>query len=161
MSGTEKSLDRPVRIRRMTKADIDGVWEVEKLCFPDPWSREAFEAELSGLNPTVYFVAEAENGTICGYMGVWHILDEGHITNVAVRPDCRRLGIGRQLVEAVLADGHQKGIYNFTLEVRVSNEAARALYRELGFEPAGVRKRYYSDGEDALIMWLTEKLPVL
>lgn len=149
------------RIRPMTAADIDGVWEVEKRCFPDPWSREAFEAELSGLNPCVYFVAEAPDGTVCGYMGVWHILDEGHVTNVAVHPEYRRLGIGRRLVESVLLDGRQKGIYNFTLEVRPSNEAAQALYRELGFREAGLRKRYYSDGEDALIMWLTESLPVL
>ena len=154
-------MSEEIRIRRMRPEDIDGVWEVEKSCFPDPWSREAFEAELSGLNPTVYFVAEAPDGRVCGYMGVWHILDEGHVTNVAVHPDYRRMGIGRRLVETVLLDGRQKGIYNFTLEVRPSNEAARALYRELGFREAGLRKRYYSDGEDALIMWLTESLPVL
>ena len=142
-----------IRIRRMTAEDIDGVWEVERSCFPDPWSREAFEAELSGLNPTVYFVAEAPDGRVCGYMGVWHILDEGHVTNVAVHPDYRRMGIGRRLVETVLLDGHAKGLRAFTLEVRVSNEAAKGLYQGLGFEPAGVRRRYYSDGEDALIMW--------
>ena len=149
-----------IRIRRMTAEDIDGVWEVERLCFSDPWSRQAFEGELSGLNPCVYFVAEdSETEKICGYMGVWHILDEGHITNVAVHPDYRRMGIGRRLVETTLLDGRQKGVYNFTLEVRVSNEAAQSLYKGLGFEPAGLRKRYYADGEDALILWLTEKLP--
>lgn len=146
-------MSEEIRIRRMRPEDIDGVWEVEKSCFPDPWSREAFEVELSGLNPTVYFVAEAPDGRVCGYMGVWHILDEGHVTNVAVHSDYRRLGIGRRLVETVLEDGRAKGLRAFTLEVRVSNEAAKSLYQGLGFEPAGVRRRYYSDGEDALIMW--------
>ncbi len=150
-----------IRIRRMTREDIDGVLEVERLCFPDPWSREAFEGELSGLNPTVYFVAEAPDETVCGYMGIWHILDEGHVTNVAVHPDYRRLGIGRRLVETVLEDGRSKGLTAFTLEVRVSNEPAKKLYEGLGFEPAGVRKRYYSDGEDALILWTAEELSIL
>jgi len=139
-------------VRRMERADIPRVCEIEALCFPDPWSAESFESELSGLNPAVYVVAE-EDGCVIGHMGMWHILDEGHITNVAVAPEARRQGAGRALVEESLRLGLENGLKAFTLEVRVSNEAALALYESFGFTRAGVRKRYYGDGEDALIMW--------
>ncbi len=141
-----------IEIRRMTENDIDGVCQVETLCFADAWSREAFESEMSGLNPCVYFVAICD-GKICGYMGAWYILDEGHITNVAVHPDFRGDGVGQMLVETLISDGISKGLGAFTLEVRESNEAAQKLYRKCGFEPAGLRKGYYADGESALIMW--------
>ena len=136
----------------MTSEDIDDVLVIEELCFEDPWSREAFESEMSGLNPCVYFVAVQED-MICGYMGVWHILDEGHITNVAVHPEYRGQGIGRMLVETTISDGMSKGIEAFTLEVRKSNDTAQELYKKCGFESVGIRKRYYANNEDALIMW--------
>ena len=139
-------------VRRMTSEDIDDVLVIEELCFEDPWSREAFESEMSGLNPCVYFVAVQED-RICGYMGVWHILDEGHITNVAVHPEYRGQGIGRMLVETSISDGMSKGIEAFTLEVRKSNDTAQELYKKCGFESVGIRKRYYANNEDALIMW--------
>lgn len=143
---------KEITIRKMTAADIEAVLEIERLCFSDPWSREAFVSELSGQNPCVYFVAE-EAGSVCGYMGIWHILDEGHVTNVAVHPDFRGRGIGGALVEKTLEDGRQKGLTAFTLEVRVSNREAQRLYERYGFASVGVRKRYYQNDEDALIMW--------
>ena len=143
-----------IRIRRMTREDIDGVLAVERLCFSDPWSREAFEGELSGLNPCVYFVAEAPGETICGYMGIWHILDEGHITNVAVRPEYRGRGIASAIIRTLLEFTEEEGIRDFTLEVRESNPPARNLYEKYGFTVEGVRKGYYRDNkENALIMW--------
>lgn len=142
-----------IEIRRMTIDDVDGVMEVDRLSFRIPWSRESFESEVNGKNPAVYFVADYE-GRICGYMGVWHIVDEGHITNVAVHPEFRQKGIGDMLVKRTLADGAAKGINAFTLEVRASNEAAQKLYENNGFSSAGIRKRYYEDNnEDAVIMW--------
>lgn len=143
---------KEIEIRRMTQGDIDEVLVIENLCFDDPWSREAFEGELSGMNPCVYFVAVSE-GRICGYMGIWHIFDEGHVTNVAVHPDFRNRGTGKALVDAVMADGISKGLTAFTLEVRKSNETAIRLYKKCGFESVGIRKRYYNNNEDALIMW--------
>ena len=140
------------KLRKMERKDIPRVCEIEALCFPDPWSAASFESELSGLNPAVYFVAE-EDGVVVGHMGMWHILDEGHITNVAVAPEARRRGIGRALVEKSLKTGSENGLKAFTLEVRTSNRAAIALYESLGFDGAGVRKNYYGNGEDALIMW--------
>ena len=89
-----------------------------------------------------------------GYIGVWKIVDEGHITNVAVSPDYRRMQIGSALLKNMLEITAEEGIVRHTLEVRTGNEAAIGLYEKFGFETAGVRKGYYEDnGEDALIMW--------
>ena len=143
-------------LRRMTHEDIPRVCEIEKACFPDPWSEASFESELSGKNPAVYVVAE-ESGEVVGHMGVWYILDEGHIMNVAVAPEARRRGTGRALVEESLRLGREAGLRGFTLEVRVENEPAIALYESFGFETAGRRKNYYGQGQDALIMWVWDK----
>ena len=141
-------------VRRAGGDDVDRIAEMEKVCFPEePWSRDMVAAEFSGLNPTRYFAAE-EDGVIVAYAGIWVIPPEGYITNVAVLPECRRRGIAslvlRQMIDECLAEG----VTDITLEVRVSNVPAIALYRSFGFEEAGVRRRYYQDGEDALIMWL-------
>ena len=140
----------------MTHGDIPAVCEIEKACFPDPWSEASFESELSGKNPAVYVVAE-EDGRVIGHMGVWYILDEGHITNVAVSPEARRKGVGRALVEESLRLGRESGLRGFTLEVRETNEAAIELYKSFGFETAGKRKNYYGQGLDGLIMWVWDK----
>ena len=139
-------------IRRADEGDIDAIAAMEILCFSDPWSRESVAAEFSGLNPTRYYAAE-EEGTLIGYAGVWEICPEGYITNVAVHPGHRRKGVASALLAQLLADEETAGITDVTLEVRVSNEAAIALYSSFGFETKGLRKKYYSDGEDALIMW--------
>ncbi len=145
-------MKKQVTIRKMNIYDIEAVCGIEVLCFTDPWSREAFESELSGLNPCFYYVAECE-GEICGYMGIWHIMDEGHITNVAVHPEYRNSGVGRLLVETTINEGIAAGLKAFTLEVRSSNDSAKHLYEKCGFESAGIRKRYYENREDAVIMW--------
>lgn len=96
----------------------------------------------------------AAAGQVCGYVGVWKILDEGHITNVAVAPDYRRMHIGRAMLEALIEVTGQAGIERYTLEVRASNEPAIRLYEGLGFKSEGIRPGYYEDnGEDAVIMW--------
>ncbi len=138
-------------IRRMTMADVDGVAAVEAATFPTPWSREAFVSEMKNVAAR-YLVAE-KDGRIIGYAGAWIIIDESHITNIAVLKEERGQGIGRRLTEGLMQYLSNLGAAYATLEVRKSNEVAQNLYVSLGFIKLGVRKRYYEDnGEDALIM---------
>lgn len=139
---------RPAKV-----GDAKSIAEMEKICFTVPWSYEAILAELMENQRAFYLVAES-NGKIIGYAGVWMILDEGHITNVAVLPQYRGRKTGTALVKQLLQITEAMGIVRHTLEVRRSNRSAIALYEKLGFQTAGVRKGYYIDnGEDALIMW--------
>ena len=138
-------------IRRMTDADVDGVAAVEAATFPTPWSRDAFASEMKNVAAR-YLVAE-QDGRVIGYAGAWVILDESHITNIAVLSDFRGQGIGRRLTQGLMQYLSNLGAVYATLEVRKSNEVAQNLYKSLGFIKLGVRKRYYEDnGEDALIM---------
>ncbi len=138
-------------IRRMTLADVDGVAAVEAATFPTPWSRDAFASEMKNVAAR-YLVAEQE-GKIIGYAGAWIILDESHITNIAVLQAERGKGIGRALTSGLMQYLSNLGAAYATLEVRKSNEVAQNLYKSLGFIKLGVRKRYYEDNdEDALIM---------
>jgi [ribosomal protein S18]-alanine N-acetyltransferase len=148
-----------IRIRVATAEDIDAMTELDATCFAAPWSRASFEAELTTNQLAWYLVAEeliSEGvGLIIGYAGLWAIEDEGHITNVAVHPDYRRMHLGHILVEMLIDRTRKEGLKRFTLEVRVSNHAAIALYEQFGFVSAGLRKGYYEDNnEDAMIMWL-------
>lgn len=139
------------QIRRMIEADVDGVAAVEAATFPTPWSREAFASEMKNVAAR-YLVAE-KDGRIIGYAGAWIILDESHITNIAVLQCERGQGIGRALTHGLMQYLSNLGAAYATLEVRKSNQVAQNLYQSLGFIKLGVRKRYYEDnGEDALIM---------
>ena len=144
-------------IRSMTALDVDGVMTVEHDSFLTPWSRSSFEEELAENRLARYIVA-TENGVVVGYAGTWLVINEAHVTNVAVSSQRRQNGIGRLLMESLMELARENGMESMTLEVRVSNEAARNLYRQLGFVEAGIRKNYYSETkEDALILW-REKL---
>ncbi len=139
-------------IEMMTSKDIDGVFEVEKNCFEHHWSKESFKKELINENAR-YLVAKLDR-KIVGYVGIWLILDEGHITNVAVHNDYRGQKIGDKLVQSLVNLCKENNINSMTLEVRVSNIVAQNLYKKYGFKLAGIRKEYYSDNkEDAMIMW--------
>lgn len=141
-----------ITIAPMELWDIDGVMEIEYASFAIPWSREAFEEELTNNKHAVYIVAKQGNKVI-GYGGMWKVLEEGHITNIAVHPDFRRMRVGYAIVEALTQIAKNKGIGSMTLEVRENNIAAQGLYRKFGFEVVGRRKKYYADNnEDALIM---------
>jgi ribosomal-protein-alanine N-acetyltransferase len=145
---------KKIVIEMMTVDDIDNVVEVENNCFSIPWSKASFLREVENNEIALYLVAKIENKAV-GYIGVWRIIDEGHITNVAVHSDYRGLGIGSMLVSELLSLCKKDGINSFTLEVRKSNEIAQKLYRKYGFEERGIRKKYYEDNkEDAVIMWL-------
>lgn len=140
-------------IREMTVDDIDGVLFVEEEVFSTPWTKEAFVLEVTENQLARYVVAEKE-GKIIGYGGIWLILDEGHITNIAVYPTYRGQGLGNKIIEKLIAICEERGIYNMTLEVRKSNFIAQSLYKKYGFIDCGVRRGYYSDtNEDAVIMW--------
>ncbi|AOY75731.1 ribosomal protein S18-alanine N-acetyltransferase [Clostridium formicaceticum] len=142
-----------LEIRKMLMKDIPSVIEIEKQCFPIPWTRGAFETELKKNKLAIYRVATWENQVV-GYGGMWFIVDEGHITNIAIHPNFQGRGIGEAIVRALMEEANIKRIYRMTLEVRKSNLIAQNLYKKLGFISCGIRPGYYSDnGEDALIMW--------
>jgi ribosomal-protein-alanine N-acetyltransferase len=146
----------------MLEADLDEVVEIEKLCFGTPWSRALFSEELRQHDICFWIKARPEPPAkpastlqrVAAYMGFWKAVDEAHITNLAVRPEYRRQGLGKRLAQHVLVQAKSLGCVRATLEVRPSNEAALKLYQGLGFSGVALRPRYYLDnGEDALIMW--------
>lgn len=144
-----------LRIERMELEHLDEVLEIERASFPTPWLRQAFLSELCN-NPVAHYYVGLVDDRVVGYGGMWVILDEAHITTVAVHPDFRGRYIGERLVRHLLAEARGLGAKRATLEVRSSNRAAQSLYRKLGFASRGVRKGYYSDtNEDAVIMWCT------
>jgi len=140
-------------IMPMRITDIPEVLEIEQRSFPTPWSQRAFQSELLTNNNAHYIVARIGSDVV-GYGGMWVVLDEAHITNVAVHPDCRGKHIGDRLLTALEDRARQLGASRMTLEVRPSNFIAQALYKKHGFTRRGTRKGYYTDTrEDALIMW--------
>ncbi|MDR0852705.1 MAG: ribosomal protein S18-alanine N-acetyltransferase [Clostridiales Family XIII bacterium] len=141
-----------IKIRRATGDDVDAITEVEKRSFPKPWSREDFEKDICDNILATYVLAETRKEVI-GYAGIWVVIDEGHITNVAVHPDWRDQGIATMIILSMLDAAREKGATRFTLEVRTSNAPAIALYEKFGFRAVGIRKKYYENGEDAAIMW--------
>jgi len=149
---TEIDADRLV-FRAMTLSDISVIVEIEHEAFTCPWSKEAFINELTNNHFARYMVMVYEKAVI-GYGGMWTIMDEAHVTNIAVRERYRGLGLGERLLRELMKTAVFFGTSKMTLEVRVTNEIAQGLYRKLGFEPSGIRPNYYSDNlEDALIMW--------
>ena len=139
-------------IRRMTLDDLDAVTAIEAATFPMPWSRRSFEQELTRNVAARYLVAVVD-GQVIGYAGAWVILDESHITNIAIDEAHRGYGHGKALTQELLQYLSNLGAAYATLEVRRSNQRAQHLYTSLGFEPVGWRKGYYEDNrEDALLM---------
>lgn len=147
-------MSEDVVFRKMTLADIASVASIEREAFATPWTEEIFEHELAGNAYSHYIVAELD-GKIIGHCGMWIVLDECHITNVAVRSSLRGKGIGEDLMRQAMDLCRLNEVRTMTLEVRVSNEPARSLYRKLGFQEGGIRKNYYTDDhEDGLVMWV-------
>ncbi|MTK13807.1 MAG: ribosomal-protein-alanine N-acetyltransferase [Clostridiaceae bacterium] len=132
---------------------IDSVLAIDTLCFPTPWSRESFQKEIENNKFARYIIAK-KGEVVIGYAGMWLILDEGHITNIAVHPEYRGIGAGKLLLEALIEICKIESINSITLEVRKSNIVAQSLYKKYGFIEEGIRKEYYGDNrEDAIIMW--------
>lgn len=140
--------------RLMRTEDIDQVLIVERQSFTLPWSREAFYNELNYNQYAKYLVIEDE-GKIAGYCGTWIVIDEAHITNIAILPEYRGLKLGEELLRMMIEIALSMGVIRMTLEVRVSNMVAQSLYKKLGFQTGGIRKNYYTDNqEDAYVMWV-------
>ena len=147
-----------ITIRRMTVCDVDAVHEIEAATFARPWSKQDFVKEMTTNACARYLVAE-KDGAVIGYAGAWIVLDEAHVTNVAVAKAWRGQGVGRLLTAGLMQYASNLGVVYATLEVRRSNETAKRLYQSLGFEYVGVRKRYYEDnGEDALL-YCCQRMP--
>lgn len=140
-----------VTICPMTEADLDEILLIESASFPHPWNRTHFHDELASAHAFPLSAFDGR-GRLVGYICPMLILDEGHILDVAVHPEYRGHGLGKLLVENVLAACRQRGAEFVSLEVRPSNSEAIGLYRRLGFVETGRRPRYYHDGEDALLM---------
>ena len=156
--------DRHVLIREMRLADLDQDGLIDQLSFSLPWPKKSFYYEVADNRYSTCWVAELQpeevipmeslgQGLVIGMAVVWLVVDEAHIATIAVHPEYRGLGIGKQLLAAILEDSWKRGMAAATLEVRVSNQVAQAMYRNFGFEVVGVRQQYYKDNqEDALIM---------
>ncbi|WP_294180075.1 ribosomal protein S18-alanine N-acetyltransferase [uncultured Clostridium sp.] len=132
---------------------IDGIIAINNMCFSTPWSRESLEKEIEDNIIAKYVVAK-KCDILMGYAGMWHILDEGHITNIAVHPEYRGIGVGSLLLDALIEICRIESINSMTLEVRKSNIIAQNLYKKYGFIEEGIRRFYYANNkEDAIIMW--------
>lgn len=138
-------------IREAEPEDAHGIWQVDRLTLK-AWSEDSYVREIGSNEASIYFVAEKED-MILGFAGIWLIADEGHITNVAVRPEYLRKGVASTLLRHMLENIKNRGCTTQTLEVRKSNMPAVRLYEGLGFVEEAVRKEYYDDKEDALIFW--------
>lgn len=153
MDGTTGMSKPNITVRPMRIEDLDQVLEVERASFPTPWTKEAFYRELTQNRLACYLVALAD-GRVIAYAGAWLILDEAHVTNIAVHPSFRGRKVGELLMRSLMLLARSKGARQMTLEVRASNLVAQNLYRKLGFSTQGRRPKYYTDNqEDALIMW--------
>jgi ribosomal-protein-alanine N-acetyltransferase len=141
-----------VRVEPMTVADLPEVQQIERASFTTPWPPNAYRTELE-TNRLAHYIVARVDGRVVGFGGIWLMVDEAHITTFAVAPGWRRRRIGERLLLALLDQAIRRRATDATLEVRLSNLAARRLYEKYGFRPVGLRPRYYSDdNEDALIM---------
>lgn len=147
---------RGMMVRPMRLGDVSEVVEIDRLSFSMPWSARSYRFEIERNPAALLFVAEVD-GAVLGYIGLWELVDVGHISTLAVHPNHRRQGIARQLIEAGLRALADRGIGEVTLEVRESNTGAQNLYSRFGFEVVGRRREYYRDNrEDALVMTLED-----
>ena len=146
-------MNEGIQIVPLTKEHVDGVIEIENLSFSTPWSKGAFEMEAT-MNKCATYIAAVAGSRVAGYGGFWAVLDEAHITNIAVHPDFRGQGAGNALMEGLIEAAKKRKAESMTLEVRASNEVALNLYHKYGFKACGKRRGYYqNNGEDAIIMW--------
>ncbi|MBR7798221.1 ribosomal protein S18-alanine N-acetyltransferase [Agaribacter marinus] len=143
-----------VAIRKMEVADVQQVMEVEKASFTNSWTTDIFYQEITDNPHAYYFVMELDD-TIVGYVGMWIVLDDVQITNIAIMPSFRGRRLGEKLFHYTIRYAIMKGVSRLSLEVRKSNMIAQKLYRKFGLVSGGIRKNYYTDNqEDAIVMWV-------
>ena len=145
---------RGVEIEPMRRRDLTAIQVIERQVYPQPWSVNVFANEIEmAKQGQRYYISAHRAGLLVGYAGMMIVADEGHITNIATDPQRQREGIGRRLLAELAWEARRRRCVGLTLEVRVSNAAAQGLYHLFGFEPAGIRQRYYENVEDAIVMW--------
>ena len=143
-----------IEFRKLKLRDLAEIEEIERSAYPTPWSRSMFAGELAKPSSICLGAFEGETETLVGYLIISRYVDAWHVMNIAVAPDYRRRGIARRLMANLFEVTARDASRGYTLEVRVSNEAAIHPYEGLGFRARGVRRGYYTDNrEDALIMW--------
>ena len=140
-------------VEKYSLEDLRGIAEIEQECFEKPWSYESFCIEYADKHK-FYFVAKNEQGKVIGYGGYAHILDEGHIMNIAVTESYRGKGVAKAIVARMIGSARENGISAITLEVNAANQPAIALYEKMGFVFSGLRPHYYGWGKPARIYWL-------
>jgi ribosomal-protein-alanine N-acetyltransferase len=149
--------DTPARglvIGPLRRRDLTAIQVIERQVYPQPWSINVFLNEIEmARQGQRYYVVGYRGGQLVGYAGMMLVMDEAHITNIATDPNRWRAGVGRRLLADLAWEARRRGCTGLTLEVRMSNEAAQGLYHQFGFEPAGVRQKYYENTEDAIVMW--------
>lgn len=144
-----------IELRAMRHSDISDVYRIETLSFRTPWSRHSLSEEVD--NSLAHYLVALSGETLAGYCGMWVLFEECHITNIAVDPAFRRNGIGKALLVGAMEVALSFGATAMTLEVRETNRIAQEMYRKLGFQQQGFRKRYYQDtGEGAILLWNTD-----
>lgn len=142
-----------IQYRRMTNADVPAVHALEEICFSSPWDIEAYYGEMQ--NPTAVYVVAESGDDLLGFGGMWTVADEAHIVTLATKPEARRQGLGRRMMELLMEEARHRRIAIISLEVRISNIPAQRLYESFGFYTVAHRARYYPDNnEDAAIMVL-------
>jgi ribosomal-protein-alanine N-acetyltransferase len=142
-----------LEILPMRRRDLKAVIAIERRIFPSPWSVGLYMSEISQPATRAYYVAFV-GPELVGYAGMMVVVGEAHVTNIGVAPEWQRHGVGRRLLLQLAREARNRSAQHLTLEVRVSNVGAQALYHEFGFVPAGIRKNYYAEvNEDALVMW--------
>jgi ribosomal-protein-alanine N-acetyltransferase len=146
--------DEQLVIEPLRRRHLADVLAIEQVSYPKPWSRNVFQSEIELARGCErhYIVARA-GGVVIGYAGLMFVVGDAHVTNIAVASERQRAGVGTRLLAELGWEAVNRGCEALTLEVRVSNTGAQALYRSFGFVPAGVRQRYYENTEDAIVMW--------
>jgi ribosomal-protein-alanine N-acetyltransferase len=143
-----------IEFRKLKLRDLNSIEEIERASYPTPWSRSMFAGELAKPSSICLGAIETDRNELVGYLIISRYVDAWHVMNVAVAEPYRRRGIATGLIERLFEDTARDSRRGYTLEVRVSNEAAIRLYEQLGFKARGIRRGYYTDNrEDALIMW--------
>ncbi len=145
---------RGLLVEVATEDDLDAIMEVEERSFAHPWQRQSMVEELNNDVARLKVCREPDGRRIVAFINYWIVADELHVLNVATLPDWRRQGIALMLMEHAMDEGRELGVSIVTLEVRRKNAAAQQLYQGMGFRQVGVRRKYYDDGEDALLFEL-------
>ncbi len=144
----------PLTVEPMRRRDLPAIQVIEQVSYPRPWTANVFQSEIDlARRGERHYVVARRDGELVGYAGLMFVAGDGHVTNIACAPEHQRTGVATRLLAELAWAAVARGCGALTLEVRVSNAGAQALYRRFGFAPVGVRTKYYEDVEDAIVMW--------